>query len=75
MALIQAALVGKSVAPWRNLIDGSMFGSSYTLLMASDRDDRSVLNDSICSSMRAQDGTLYRGFKDSVLLGLSSTSL
>ena len=75
MALSQVALVGKPAAPWRYLIAGSMLGNSHTLLMATDGDGWSVLNDSICLSIQVQEGTLYRGFKDSVPFGLSSTSV
>ena len=59
------------------IINGRGVGGSYvfTLLMASDGDSRSVLNASMCLSMRAQEGTLYKGFSDSVLLGPSRKSM
>ena len=75
MALSHVALVGKPEAPWRYLIAVSMLGNLYTLLMSSDGDALSFLNASMCLSMRAQKGTSYRGFKDSVPLGPSRTSM
>ena len=52
-----------------------MLGNSYTLLIASEGDDLSFLKMSMCLSMRAQEGTSYKGFIDSVLLGPSRTSV
>ena len=73
MALSQVALVGKPAAPWRYLIAGSILGNSYTSLIASEGDDLSFLKNSMCLSMRAQEGTSYKGFSDSVPLGPSRT--
>ena len=73
MDLSQVALVGKPAAPWRYLISGSMLGNLYTFLMASEGDGLYFLNASMCLRMLAQEGTSYRGFNDSVLLGPSGT--
>ena len=62
MALSQVALVGKPEAPWRYLLAGSMIGNYYTLLISSEGDGLYFLKNSMCLSMRAQEGTSYRGF-------------
>ena len=75
MALSQVALVGKPAALRRYLISGSMLGNSYTLLIASEGVGMPFLKMSMCLSMRAQEGTSYKGFSDYFPLGPSRTSV
>ena len=67
--------MGKPAALWRYLISGSMLSNSWTLLIASAGEGLSFLNISMCLSMRAQVGTTYKGFIDSVPLGMSRISV
>ena len=65
----------KPAAPWRYLLSGSMLGISYKWFIASEGGGLSLLKIYMCLSMRAHELTSYKGFKDSVPLGPSRTSV